>query len=164
MAHVLPTALVPAHKYNNVKTHLFTAQAQLMYVENLKKEAEQRCVDTLVELTKAQQQRDEAQLRARRYEVQFEQNLKPQFEATQRENVKLNYMGPQIVTRCALDSLGDLRCFHEGRTEAPSACKIDVGAVHSGVSCRTQYMVTSRIALIAASWDPHTQVSQAFIC
>ena len=65
-------------KYNNLKHQLFEKSTQLTYAEKLKKEAEQERDELRVEYIKVQQ-------RARHYEVQFEQNLKPQFDAKQQE-------------------------------------------------------------------------------
>eukprot|EP00891_Asterochloris_glomerata_P004250 jgi/Astpho2/4250/fgenesh1_pg.00064_%23_54_t len=66
----------------DLKSQLTTVQANLAYAERLKKEADQQCAEARVECNKAQQV-------ARHYEVQFSQNLKPQFEALQRENAQL---------------------------------------------------------------------------
>ena len=66
----------------DLKNQLATVQANLTYAERLKKEADQQCAEARVECTKAQQI-------ARHYEVQFSQNLKPQYEALQRENAQL---------------------------------------------------------------------------
>ena len=79
----------------DLKNQLTTVQANLAYAERLKKEADQLCAEARVECTKAQQI-------ARHYEVQFSQNLKPQFEALQRENAQLR------------EQLGESLCGFQG--------------------------------------------------
>ena len=77
----------------DLKNQLATVQANLAYAERLKKEADQQCAEARVESAKAQQI-------ARHYEVQFSQNLKPQFEALQRENAQLREQLGENLCEC----------------------------------------------------------------
>ena len=97
----------------DLKNQLATVQANLTYAERLKKEADQQCAEARVECTNAQQI-------ARHYEVQFSQNLKPQFEALQRENAQLREQLGESLCECRGGSGGlyshwlSKQCWRQG--------------------------------------------------
>ena len=118
---------VSVQKYNALKSQLFAKQVQLEYVEGLRKETEQRCEqrcdEARVDCIKAQQQRDEAlqqrdeaRQHARHYEVQFQQNLKPQFDAKEQENVQQKEQIEALKREVAQlrEQLGEMFCGLQG--------------------------------------------------